>query len=231
MVRPLIITDFTKKFERDSQRPAAADRMLVGASVPIYNPPRRGATASTLRVGGGTRGNTGIQPTISVLAPNGDGITIHDQPTLYWHTSRPLMVPVLFTLIEVDAVAPTAVVRLVAPSEPGIHSIRFAELGIRLAPDKTYHWSIAVVTNAARRSHDIVATGAIEYAPGLEVVIDPDQDYHAYAQQGLWYDAVAALSDRLNTDPSDDILQLHRAALLEAVGLGHVAGYGRHHEL
>lgn len=231
MFRPLIATDPAKKLDRELPRPADADRMLIGTTAPIYIPPRRGTTVSTLRVGGGTRGNAGGQPIISVLAPNGDGTTIHDQPTLYWYTSRPLVAPVLFTLIEVNAVAPTAVIRLVTPLETGIHSIRLTELGTRLAPGKAYHWSVAVVNDAARRSHDIVATGAIEYSPDTAVAIDSAHDYHAYAQQGLWYDAVAALIDRLNRDPSDEVLQLHRAVLLDAVGLEHVVGYDRHHRL
>jgi hypothetical protein len=231
VVRPVTLAESTKKIERDAPRPADADRILVETSAPIYTPPRRGTSASTLRVGGGTRGNATVLPTISVLAPNGDGTTIHDRPTLYWYTSHPLAAPVLFTLIEVDAVSPTAVVRLAAPSEPGIYPIRFEELGIRLAPGTAYHWSIAVVTDAARRSHDIVATGAVEYAPGPEAALGPDGDYRAYAREGLWYDAMAALFDRLNTDPSDETLRLHRAALLDAVGLGLVAGDARHRGL
>ncbi len=231
MFRPLTAADPAKKLDRELPRPTDADRVLIGTTAPIYIPPRRGTTVSTLRVSGGTRGNAGGQPIISVLAPNGDGTTIHDQPTLYWYTSRPLVAPVLFTLIEVDAVAPTAVIRLVAPAEAGIHSIRLAELGTRLAPGTTYHWSVAVVTDATRRSHDLVATGAIEYIPGAAVAIDPAHDYHAYAQQGLWYDAMTALSNRLSTDPTDEILHGHRATLLEAVGLGHVAGYDWHHRL
>lgn len=231
VVRPATIADSAKKFEYITPQPAAASRILIETSAPIYTPPQRGTTASTLRVGGGTRGNATLLPTISVLAPNGDGTTIHDRPTLYWHTSRPLAAPVLLTLIEVDAVAPTAVIRLVSPSEPGFHAIRFAELGIRLAPGTTYHWSVAVVTDAARRSHDLVATGAIEFVPNAAGESEPGLDYPAFARLGLWYDAVAALSERLNTDPSDAMLQSHRAALLDAVGLGIAAGDDRHRGL
>jgi hypothetical protein len=228
MARPLVVTDSAKKFDREAPRPVGTERLLIETSAPIYTPPRRGTTASTIRVGGGTRGNADLLPTITVLAPNGDGITSHDRPTLYWYTSRPLTAPVLFTFIETEAVAPAAIVRLALPSERGIHAIRFTELGITLAPGTTYHWSIAVVTDAARRSHDLVATGTIEYIKGPEVAITVDGDYHAYAREGLWYDAIEALFDRLHKNPSDDTLRLHRAALLDAVGLGLVAGDDRH---
>ena len=231
MVRPVAIADSAKKFERDTPRPADINRILVETSALVYTPPRRGTTASTLRVGGGSRGTATILPTISVLAPNGNGTTIHDRPTLYWHTSHPLTTPVLFTLIAVDAVAPTAVVRLDAPLDPGIYSICFEELGIRLEPGVAYHWSIAVVTDVARRSHDIVATGAIEYVPASVTGREPEGDYRTYAREGLWYDAIAALLDRLHTDPSDDILRLHRAALLDAVGLSLGSEIDRHRGL
>src|SRR5690242_11551987 len=86
--RPMVVADSSKTFERDAPRPVGPDRMLIETSTPMYNPPRRGTTASTLRVGGGTRGNATLLPTISVLAPNGDGTTSHDRPTLYWSTTR-----------------------------------------------------------------------------------------------------------------------------------------------
>ena len=39
------------------------------------------------------------------------------------------------------------------------------------------------------------------------------------AGEGIWYDAVSALSVRIDADPGDAILRAQRAALFDQVGL------------
>ena len=224
--RPIATTDSTSRPDREPQTLRGTDRTASELTSPVYNPPRRGATAQTLRVGGGTRGPI-VQPTISVLAPNEHGVTTVNQPTLYWFSSGPLTTQVLFTLIKSDAVSPTLVARLEAPETQGIHPIRLADLGIRLEPGETYEWSVAVVGNHLRRSHDVVAMGEIEFVPAALPINQQAQGYLDYAQQGLWYDAVMALSDLLGTSPTNATLRSHRAALTDAVGLDLVATYDR----
>src|SRR5262249_48313752 len=73
----------------------------AGASMPTYKPPLRGAPEG--RVGGGTRGGGTLSlgdqlPTLSVLAPNHTGLTIHEQPSLYWYLSGTTSYPVEVTL-------------------------------------------------------------------------------------------------------------------------------------
>jgi len=201
-----------------------AKRQITRLAAPTYNPPRRGMSAHTLRVGGGTRGPGVVQPRISVLAPDHLGITRQDQPTLFWYASSPLANEVLFTLIASDEATPTAVARLHAPMRRGIYAINLADLGIRLETGKTYEWSVAVVADHRRRSHDVVAMGEIEYVPPQERPVD---DYVTCAQQGMWYDAVMALSKLLDEQPTDMQLRAHRAALADAVGLEMVSRFDR----
>jgi len=131
---------------------------------------------------------------------------------------------VLFTLIASDEATPTAVARLNAPMRRGIYAINLADLGIRLETGKTYEWSVAVVADHRRRSHDVVAMGEIEYVPPQERPVD---DYVTCAQQGMWYDAVMALSKLLDEQPTDMQLRAHRAALADAVGLEMVSRFDR----
>ena len=201
-----------------------AKRQITGFTAPTYNPPRRGMSAHTLRVGGGTRGPGVVQPRISVLAPNHPGATSHDQPILFWYASTPLANPVLFTLIASDEATPTAVAQLNAPVKRGIYSINLADFGIRLEKGKTYEWSVAVVADHRRRSHDVVAMGEIEYVPLQNQSVE---DYVTCAQQGMWYDAVMALSKLLDEQPTDIQLRSHRAALADAVGLELVSKFDR----
>jgi hypothetical protein len=48
-----------------------------------------------------------------------------------------------------------------------------------------------------------------------------------YAQHGVWYDAIAALSSQIDATPEDPTLREQRAALLDQVGLSEVAAYDR----
>jgi uncharacterized protein DUF928 len=47
------------------------------------------------------------------------------------------------------------------------------------------------------------------------------------AEAGLWYDAIAVLSERIESAPNDPLYRKQRAALLEQVGLPDVASYDR----
>jgi len=69
-----------------------------------------------------------------------------------------------------------------------------------------------------------VAMGEIEYVPPQEQPVD---DYVTCAQQGMWYDAVMALSKLLDEQPTDMQLRAHRAALADAVGLEMVSRFDR----
>src|SRR4029453_11147001 len=69
----------------------------VPAGMPTYKPPQRGAP--TRRVGGGPRRPGDQLPTIAVLAPDHPGLTIHEQPSLYWFLSEATTYPVEVTLI------------------------------------------------------------------------------------------------------------------------------------
>jgi hypothetical protein len=51
----------------------------------------------------------------------------------------------------------------------------------------------------------------------------------AYAAAGLWYDAIATLSERIAAAPADPLLRRQRAALLRQVGLQEVADWDLAH--
>ena len=52
---------------------------------------------------------------------------------------------------------------------------------------------------------------------------------HFYAAQGLWYDAMAAISDLIATAPLNDLFRQQRASLLQQVGLQEVAEWDLRH--
>jgi hypothetical protein len=192
------------------------------AGVPVYNPPSRGAPGG--RIGGGTRGGGNIF-VLSVLAPDHSAFTTSEQPSLYWFISKPTALPIELTVMDSQGIKPLLETKLPSPAEPGIQRVRLADYNVHLAPGAAYRWFVAVVSDADRRSKDILAGGAIERVDLQEDVkaklaqaSDKEVPF-VYAQAGLWYDALKSISDLIDASPQNQELRNERTALLKQVGL------------
>src|SRR2546427_7829487 len=199
-----------------------------GAATPVYKPPTRGAPGG--RMGGGTRGISG-GTVVSVLTPDHVGLTSQAQPSLQWFLAQDVSSPLEITLIEPNRTPPLLEHRLAPPVRAGIHRLRLADHGVRLEPGVRYQWSVAVVTDPERRSRDLVAASVVERADVAEALrqqigrASPEELPALYAEAGLWYDALTALSDRIEAAPRDRTLHRQRAALLQQVGLRDAADF------
>lgn len=193
-------------------------------TLPVYQPPLRGAPARL--VGGGTRGLSLSDLVLLPFAPDHTGLTVNDQPTIYWHQSKPAAARMVFTLIAEEAIEPLAEVDLGEASRPGIHRVRLSDHGLRLQPDVNYEWFVAIVPNGEQRSHDLLAGGVIRYKqprPALLTKLQKAtrrQKAGVYAAEGVWYDAIDAISLLIDEDPADPHLRSQRLALLQQAGLG-----------
>lgn len=203
------------------------------AQTVVYQPPSRGAPSGVARVGGGTRGPNGWETLLSALAPDHVGFTVSAQPMLYWFTSKPINTPVEMTLLREDRIKPELEIALSPPLAAGIHKLDLSKHNVRLEPGVPYQWYVAVVLNASQRSGDIVAGGEIQQVPAVPKL---DRELNqsgaageaaVYARSGLWYDALDALSARVEAAPSDRDLRAARASLLEQGGLAEAASYER----
>jgi len=201
-------------------------------ALPVYKPPKRGAPGG--RVGGATRGDREANLNVEVLAPDKvRGLTSRAQPDLYWYLSKPTTVPIEFTLIDEEAVEPLLEIRLPQPSTGGLQRIRLSDYGIHLKDDKMYRWSIALVMDGEHRSKDIMAGARIQLALPSEIPTDHlagADPFHAtfiHAEAGLWYDAIASVSEAIQSDPEQEQYRDMRAGLLEQVGLEVVANADR----
>jgi hypothetical protein len=206
--------------ESHNQQLAAAD------NTPVYIPPNRGSPGG--RVGGSTRG-AGIVPILSALVPDHTGLTVREQPSLYWYLSGPTTYPVELTIRDDRAIQPLIETRISGPIQPGVQRVRLADYGVRLPLGVPHRWFVALVVDPDSRSRDNIAGGTIEriaLPKALRVNLaqaGKAQAPHLYAQAGLWYDALAAISDLLGAAPNDPVLRQQRASLLEQVGLGEIA--------
>lgn len=197
---------------------------------PIYKPPMRGAPAG--RVGGGSRGVHGDSPRLCVLAPDHVGLTVREQPSFYWHLSSLTNHPIEFTLIEHSAINPLLEKRIPCPARPGIQKTSLAALGgdVRLKEGYRYKWYVAIILDPDHRSKDIISGAQIELVvPDASLrrkLEDADEARfpHIYAEEGIWYDAVDAVSALIERHPAQSAWRSMRASLLEQVGLKGIAG-------
>jgi hypothetical protein len=148
-----------------------------------------------------------------------------EQPSLYWFISTATALPVEVAISDPRATQPVLETRIPSPVQPGVHRIKLADLGVRLAPGVSYRWSVTVISDVNRRSRDILAGGVIERVEtpaGLqEKLAQSRKEEHPflYAQAGLWYDALASTSELIEVTPYDAQLRKQRAGLLNQVGL------------
>jgi hypothetical protein len=161
-----------------------------------------------------------------VLAPDHIGYTVQEQPCLYWYISKPITREIEFTVIERNGVKPLLEKVLMGPEKNGIQSICLAEHGVKLSKNIQYKWFVALVTDVEQRSKDILAGGIISMvnpSPALSEKLKADASgvaaASAYAEDGLWYDALDTISRMINAAPDRKDLRSQRNALLEQVGL------------
>jgi hypothetical protein len=104
-----------------------------------------------------------------------------------------------------------------------------SDYAIRLKPEVEYEWTVSLIQDPAQRSSDVLAGGVIrhvEASPKLQKItrsVSEQRLPFVYAEEGLWYDAIASVSDLIETNPNDAILRKQRAALLQQVGLSALA--------
>ena len=233
----LMFAPWLQAEQTQPQRDQSVQAAPVSAPSPTlaYAPPHRGAPSPGRRIGGGTRSFDKKGPLVSVLAPDHIGLTVHDQPALYWFVSETVTTPieVEVTLIEADGVKPIMKTKIAPPVGPGIQRLNLAEHGVHLAPGAQYEWSVALVLDPKRRSRDIVASGGIEridaaQAPAISDDNRPTREAAArYAKAGLWYDTIMSMSDLIAASPTDQTLREQRADLLETAGLKEASAFDR----
>jgi len=205
------------------QLPAATD-------TPVYIPPIRGSPGG--RVGGSSRGedcSSGKDLMLSVLVPDHTGLTVHEQPSLYWYLSGSTTCPIELTIRDDQAIQPLLEKRIRGPVQPGVQRIPLAEYNVHLQLGVPYRWYVALVVDPESRSKDIIAGGVIERVAlpeALRAQLDrggKTQTPSSYAQAGLWYDALTSISDLIDAAPNDRVLRQQRASLLEQVSLLEIA--------
>jgi hypothetical protein len=113
----------------------------------------------------------------------------------------------------------------------GIQRIDLKDLAKALEPNTDYKIAITII-NEKDRSNDLQTNGLIKRIVAPEKLISklltrptPAERAVVYARQGIWYDALAAISDQIAADPKNKALHLERADLLKQGDLADAAAY------
>ena len=193
-----------------------------------FRPPTTGAPS--VRVTGGSRGAGDAAITLDVLAPDDIGVTTKEQPSLFWYQSKPANAKFELTLLQDNKVKPLVQVLVERSTKAGVQRLKLSEHGAKLSPGVEYQWVVALVTDPDKRSSDLVASGVIKRVePGTDLKqkitqATPSSLAAVYAEAGIWYDALAVLSDQIEAQPDNKSLRAARSDLLSQVGLKAAAG-------
>jgi hypothetical protein len=194
---------------------------------PVYKVPF--PDAPKVRVDGRVRGTDDALLTLTVLAPEQVGLTTKAQPSLFWFQSKGN--PTRFELTITEGAKPQPLLELQFNRIPadGIQRLRLTDHNLTLTPGVEYRWSVAMIVDAENRSKDVVASGGIkrvEPPDSLKKRLNgakADDLPFIYADEGMWYDSLEALSDLIEKLPATKILHEHRAVYFMQAGLAEAA--------
>lgn len=216
--------------EKPADPPAAAPAPPKRTMLKFTAP--KGATAGGRIDGdGGSRGTQDKDrlPALYVLVPDQAALTTHEAPTLFWYQAAGANTRFELTVTEPKNPQPVLKLTTDKSEKAGIHRVSLAKQNVSLKPGVTYKWTVAWVPKLDNRSLNVVAGGSIQrvepdakLASALEGV-SPAEQAGVFAQNGIWYDALEALSNAIEAAPEDHQLRVMRADLLDQAGLKAVA--------
>lgn len=163
--------------------------------------PERGSASSTLS--GGRRGTSSAcalddaqipDPAITLLVPEGaQGLTTETHPTLSWYLESEQPAEMEFVLSHPDNATPVYTKRLRA--ESGLVEVALPE-SIALEVGTRYRWTVFVTCNGGENK--IHARSFVERVVNSELAASVGamtwtEQADAYAEKGIWYDALNTL--------------------------------------
>lgn len=219
------VSDNSLLFAEDSEQKVATSDTQTNS--PIYVPPFRGAPSR--RIGGGSRSLEVNKPYLTVIAPDHTGLTIQEQPTIYWYISEPSKTSIEFTITREKGDDRFFEVKLPQSIVSGLQSFSLKEHNIKLAPNVEYKWYVSIVPDPKRRSKDIIAGGSImriTMNEALQKKLDKatsEDIFYVLATESIWYDTIQSLTGLIEKYPNNKNYKQFRAKLFEQVGLAEIA--------
>ena len=151
-------------------------------------------------VAGGSRSDCQsnlVKDSVTLLVPEEEVVhhTASLSPTFFFKTKAGSNISWKFTLVDPDKIEPLAESVLLA-KQPGVYQINLPA-GVRLEPNQTYLWHIAIPCSNDPDNYREVLSSAVEYTPidnelayRLNQVDSELEKASIYAKSGIWYDAL-----------------------------------------
>ena len=165
----------------------------------------------------------GDTPGLYVLVPRQIAVTTLNQPSLFWYLSQPTDHPVRISVNTANRVEPVLAFDLDASRIEGIQRVDLSKWSVNLQAGVEYEWVVTILINPDSPSKNIFAKSLLQR---LENQSDLEQRYAAgdrrqkaaiAAEEGVWIDALAYISDLIDHRPDDPTLRRERADLLRQV--------------
>lgn len=183
-----------------------------------------------------------VSPLMTALVPAGKAASQADNPRQVWgyttqaqpsfwfylpYTANPQTIARL-RLLDDRGIIHEETISL--PAQAQLVEMRLPKT-ITLEPDRRYRWSVSVFCNDPKAESPPlrIQAGVVRLAPTPALTRDlaraatPRDRARIYAQNGVWYDALATLATLRRQNPQDPTLLADWNTLLESVGLQDVA--------
>jgi hypothetical protein len=207
---PRFRNPLSKSFSRKIAR-----RKIVGLALALclfetlpaqadYQPPSEPSapTAGTSTAGtrGGCSGNA--DGGLTALAPlSYTGQTASNHPTFLWFVADTQSYPLEFRLYQHTNGKRRLLQKVTMQSHPGLMQFSLPTHQPDLAPGQTYSWQVILSCNPNHPSGDSVAGATLQVVPlssslrsQLTTAKSAIERANVYAQNGLWYDAIAQVA-------------------------------------
>jgi len=195
---------------------------------------------------------------IAPLTPqSGAGLSMTDQPNLYWYMSYWWAGDLAFTLNEFGTDEPIiedSIRRSDCKKYPDegkdegkddlICHLRLADYGVSLEPNKDYEWFVFIVMDPEQRTSDWLSSAFVRYTKPSGQLTNRlnstplEQRFSIYKENNFWYDAIDNLAVRIEQQPkSKSDLRKELKGLIEQEKMLNVAEFlfegceGCYHEL
>lgn len=216
---------------------------------PRYTPPPfpTSGTPTGRTRGAAGRGSCGLKLPLTALVPAVEktvgttgkatyvwGQTIAEHPTFWFYipAASPSLRSVEFVLQDdLDNDVYRAAVKL--PAKPGIIGVRLPTTQPPLNLNQNYHWFLktAMTASCGRQNSPIVKDSVEGWVQRVSPTAamrsqlktaTPEQRLDLYAQQGLWYDAIAAIAEQRLLQPENAAFQARWNGLLQSANLSDI---------
>jgi hypothetical protein len=211
---------------------AASSSASAAPAGSLYVPPPPAKRLEGGRAGGGTRSIR--QPVcaarpVAMVPEDHGGFTAEAAPTLWYFLSADVGCSVRFVLKDRRQEPSLLEASVAAAGRAGFHAIRLTDLGVTLAPGVDYDWLVEVMPATEDSRPGAFSGGPIRRierpaALDAELAAAGASRAEILGHRSLWYDAVTAVFEEIQTKPGDVELQRQRSLLLDVVGRDAAAG-------